>query len=64
MEQSQRDRIILSCNAALEQARTRIKDLSGRDAYSIKMEYLEWMAMGVDEVEVDYSTDHNQWEYE
>lgn len=64
MEQSQRDRILLSCTNALEQARTRIKDLSGRDAYSIKMEYLEWMAMGVDEVEVDYTTDHNQWEYE
>ena len=28
------------------------------------MEFLEWMAMGIDEVEVEYSTDHNEWEYE
>ena len=64
MEQSQRDRIIQSCTSALDQARIRVQEVTGRDAYSIQMEFLEWMAMGIDEVEVEYSTDHNEWEYE
>ena len=64
MEQSQRDKIIQSCTSALDQARIRVQEVTGRDAYSIQMEFLEWMAMGIDEVEVEYSTDHNEWEYE
>lgn len=64
MEQSQRNRIIQSCTSALEQARSRVQEVTGRDAYSIQMEFLEWMVLGIDEVEVDYSTDHNEWEYE
>ena len=64
MEQSQRDKIIQSCTSALDQARIRVQEVTGRDAYSIQMEFLEWISMGIDEVEVEYSTDHNEWEYE
>jgi hypothetical protein len=64
MEQSQKDRINLSCTNSLEDIRSRLRGLSGQDQYSLQMEFLEWMVMDFDDQEIDFTYHHLQWEDE
>ena len=54
-------RLGLSIHHTLKDANERMKHLKGKDKYAVQNEFLDWMVMDTDEIEVEWFPHYEGW---